>query len=371
MVSSGPLRLAALDGWRGICAMGVVLYHATRAVTWSGSDFPLLNGGSLFVDYFFVLSGFVMGITYDARVKDVRSAGVFMLRRFGRLWPLHVAMLGFYVALVLIILAAQVHLGTGAGPAFTDNKTPASLVTNLLLIHSLDLHGQLTWNTPSWSISVEFWTYAVFACILVGVRRYRTIIAVGLASAGLLGVVASGKYMDATFDYGIFRCLYGFFVGYLVFRFSAARADRPAVKLPSPFMVEALVIAMLVLYLSYLNQPPLSLIGPVLFAFSVFIFSLEQGPISRLLSRWPFSAMGAHSYSIYMIHIPLLALSLSLFHFDTIGGANAVVIAYATGVPIVATLTYRFIENPWRKYFNTLAVRLSLRRSVALSPQPH
>src|SRR5260370_36901783 len=95
--------------------MGVVLYHATRAVTWSGSDFPLLNGGSLFVDYFFVLSGFVMGITYDARVKDAHSAGVFMLRRFGRLLPLHVPMLAFYFALVFIIPPSQARFGTSAG----------------------------------------------------------------------------------------------------------------------------------------------------------------------------------------------------------------------------------------------------------------
>jgi peptidoglycan/LPS O-acetylase OafA/YrhL len=385
------MRFSALDGWRGICAMGVVLFHAGGPIAWSGSDLALLREANLFVDYFFVLSGFVMGHTYDDRIEDMRSAGVFMIRRFGRLWPLHLAVLALYIALELVALVIEGHFGNfAAHPAFTYDKTPSSLLTNLLLIHSLGIHDQFTWNTPSWSISVEFWTYVVFAGMLVLAKRHRSMIAVGLAGFGVAGIAISGRYMEAAFDYGILRCLYGFFLGYLVFRLCATRPSGPVVKLHAATAVEALVVVLLVLYVSYLDKPPYSLLGSPLFALSVFVFSLEQGRLSQWLSGWPFQQIGTWSYSIYMIHMLMLVVFIAAIRFiekgfhlhlrgttllkydgelqftfgSTLAG-DAVVAAFALAVIAAASLTYRFIEDPCRHYANGVADRLSAPRRVA------
>jgi peptidoglycan/LPS O-acetylase OafA/YrhL len=389
------MRFAALDGWRGICAMGVVLFHAGGPIAWSGGDLALLREGNLFVDYFFVLSGFVMGYTYDDRIENMRSAGVFMIRRFGRLWPLHAAVLALYVALEFVALAIEGHLGNfAAHPAFTYNKTPDSLLTNLLLIHSLGIHDHFTWNTPSWSISVEFWTYVVFAAMLVLGKRHRNMIAVGLAAIGVASIAISGRYMHATYDYGILRCLYGFFLGYLVFRLCDTPHSRPVVKLPAATAVEALVVVLLALYVSYLDKPPFSLLGPLLFALSVFVFSLEQGRLSRWLSGWPFQQIGAWSYSIYMIHMLVLVVFMAAarfiekglhlhlrgttllnydwelqFTFGSTLAGDAVVAAFVLAVIAAASLTYRFIEDPCRRYANGIADRLSAPRSAALNAQ--
>jgi peptidoglycan/LPS O-acetylase OafA/YrhL len=385
------MRFTALDGWRGISAMIVLLFHAGGAFAWSGSDLGLVKGANLFVDYFFVLSGFVIGHTYDDRIDDMRSAGVFLVRRFGRLWPLHAAMLALYVAVELAALVIERHLGNfAAHPAFTGGKTLPSLLTNLLLIHSLGIHSQYTWNMASWSISVEFWTYVVFACILVLAKRHRTVIAVGLAAIGALGVTITGRYMDATVDYGLLRCLYGFFSGYLVFHLCAVRPSRAPVRLAAPTAVEALVVALLVLFVSYCNRTPFSLLGPPLFALNVFVFSLEQGRVSRLLAGWPFRQIGTWSYSIYMIHMLMLVVMMAAirfvekelhlnlrgttmltyegelqFNFGSALVGDAIIAAFAMAVVVAASFTYRYIEDPCRRYANGLADRISAPQRAA------
>ena len=81
-------RFHVLDAWRGIAALLVALerLHA-HGVFYS---LPFVRNSYLFVDFFFVLSGFVIAHAYADKITDARSALTFALRRFGRLWPLHI-----------------------------------------------------------------------------------------------------------------------------------------------------------------------------------------------------------------------------------------------------------------------------------------
>ena len=115
-------RIPTLDGWRGICAMLVALHHfsANGAI----AALPLIRNAWLFVDFFFVLSGFVITHAYSRKLQSGREVGAFTLRRFARLWPLHVAVLGAFVALELVRYAM-----TGQG--FTGERAPLALLANL------------------------------------------------------------------------------------------------------------------------------------------------------------------------------------------------------------------------------------------------
>src|SRR3990167_7225439 len=95
-----PRRFEALDSLRGVCAILVVMFHMPVASHWRTWDF--IQHAYLFVDYFFVLSGFVIAHAYAERLKTGADAGRFMVRRFGRIWPMHVLMLAAYVGLVLV-----------------------------------------------------------------------------------------------------------------------------------------------------------------------------------------------------------------------------------------------------------------------------
>jgi peptidoglycan/LPS O-acetylase OafA/YrhL len=376
------MRYSALDGWRGVCALLVAAAHVCGNMAWTGGATPPFFDGCPYVDFFFVLSGFVIGYTYESRIDDIRSAGVFMLRRFGRLWPLHATMLALYILFELMALIVERHWGNFAAfPAFTADKSPSAVVTNLLLIQSLGIEDGFTWNSPSWSISVEFWTYLVFAGLLLTAGPRRAAAALVLLAVGIAGVVLGGEYMLAATRFGLFRCLYGFFLGYLVFRFTLRPHAEPALKGPVATAIEIVAVVLIVLYIAFLREPPWSLLGPPLFGLCVYIFSLERGAISRRLSAAPFRQLGTWSYSIYMIHMLMLTLLMvalrilqRMFHlpfrstvtngvtvFD-LGSMllnDAVVIGLLLAVVSAAALSYRFIEVPSRRYFNAVADQLA------------
>jgi peptidoglycan/LPS O-acetylase OafA/YrhL len=94
----------------------------------------------------------------------------------------------------------------------------------------VDVTDRLTWNTPSWSISAEFRTYILFALIVLLAPRYRTIVFAATAALGAATLVAFSQHgIDATYDLGLPRCIFGFSVGYLVYW-----ARPPTGPMPSP-----------------------------------------------------------------------------------------------------------------------------------------
>src|ERR1700744_3912521 len=146
-------RFVALDAFRGICALLVALFHFP-IIGWTHA-IPLVTHGWLFVDFFFVLSGFVIATAYEGRLQGDHALSRFLLRRFGRLWPLHVSILAIFVA----IAGAEGVLG-----ADERHSIPA-IWTNLALLQGLGVEPNLTWNDPSWSISVEWTLYLIFAML--------------------------------------------------------------------------------------------------------------------------------------------------------------------------------------------------------------
>jgi hypothetical protein len=99
-------RFYVLDGWRGICALLVALYHLR--LDGYVYDVPAVRNAYLFVDFFFVLSGFVISHAYLSNVDNLNNILVLIIRRLGRLWPLHmVALMAFLVVQLIMYLAMQ------------------------------------------------------------------------------------------------------------------------------------------------------------------------------------------------------------------------------------------------------------------------
>src|SRR6266516_6694053 len=93
-------RFVVLDSWRGIAACLVALFHLDAYSHLY--DVPFLRNSWLFVDFFFVLSGFVIAANYQQRLLDGFGVGRFLLLRLGRLYPLHFAMLALFIAFELV-----------------------------------------------------------------------------------------------------------------------------------------------------------------------------------------------------------------------------------------------------------------------------
>ncbi|HEY2889571.1 MAG TPA: acyltransferase family protein [Dongiaceae bacterium] len=98
-------KFAALEGWRGVSAVFVAISHFGHGVVRHLGDAAFIRHSYLFVDFFFVLSGFVIAHAYADRLHDATDLRAFALRRIGRLWPLHAAVLVAWFRAQLILLA--------------------------------------------------------------------------------------------------------------------------------------------------------------------------------------------------------------------------------------------------------------------------
>ncbi len=358
----------------------VCVFHFAWETRWGLSDNAFIQGCYLFVDFFFVLSGFVITHSYAKRIHNRGELGRFMLRRFGRVWPLHFFVLIAWVALETAGLVASHLLGrVGTQNLFAGNNSPAALISNIFLLQAFGLHNALTWNGPSWSISAEFWTYLVFALFCLAHLRKPAIGAALLAAGGALVVIfLSPRYIDATYDFGFFRSVYGFFLGHLIYRLRASQSGTIAPALAT--ILEFGTLALVAAFVALAQHAPASLAAPFMFALVVYLFSFEGGFFSRLLTRAPFRQFGLWSYSIYMVHALILQIAgyvvqgvehvtgLSLRAMSPVNGWSYPVIAFDSPVAMnlfgagfilvvigVASQTYRYVEEPWRLYFNALA----------------
>ena len=218
----GKDRFLALDSWRGIAAIGVAISHFPIIAVSHLAARPVVENLPLFVDFFFVLSGFVISFAYWDRLKDWGGLKLFALRRFARLWPLHVATLLPLVVLNLVWLAR-------GRAAFQLPDSWQTLVGNLALVQGF-ISPKYSWNGQSWSISVEFWTYFVFAALCLWLpRKYaRPAAAAVVALSAIKMLFFFGLFSQTLSGQLFFRCLFGFFSGQCVYFLWRSKPFRAA-----------------------------------------------------------------------------------------------------------------------------------------------
>ncbi len=341
----------ALDGLRGVAAYMVVLFHfwaSTSLIT----SLPVVRHAYLFVDFFFVLSGFVIAANYRHRITGPKSFGDFVVLRLCRIYPLHVFMLAVFVLWFLLRHSQVPDVGVVVG--------------NLFLLQSVGVFQTLYLNFPSWSISAEFYTYMVFGVLALTVRSAAALwwSALALAAAGLAVVAAfSPDAMDATFDLGLFRCIAGFFAGVLIQRVYLGLAARRPPGKPRTGLWTALELGAVVAVILLVDASPIgsrvALLAPAVFAFAVLVFAFEGGAVSRLLNTGPVQFVGLRSYSVYMVHAFAILLVEEISRFSVaLTGVNpqhgpqllsdAFVLFYCAVVLLISVGTYRWIEEPGR-----------------------
>ena len=128
-------RFRALDSWRGICALMVALYHFEplgRLYSGHIRYFPVVSNGWIFVDFFFVLSGFVIYYTYSQKLTNISSIINFFIRRFGRVWPLHAVVLLVLIATELLKFYSARNGAAIESPPFTEVYSIPSIFTKRL-----------------------------------------------------------------------------------------------------------------------------------------------------------------------------------------------------------------------------------------------
>ena len=215
------VRYLGLDAFRGAAAFGVALFHfrwtdpALQAST-------VVAGLVMLVDFFFVLSGFVLAHAYFGRDGSVAD---FVRRRLARLYPLHLFALLVFLGMQGIKLAVAASGGDLRHQAFAGLNA-WNFADTLLLLQSTGLvWNEISWNAPSWSISTEFFANVIVFLLLVmlGRRQLNLICSVLLISIVLYFLIAG----VAAHDYGplaLLRCIAAFCLGCLFTAFTGTRA---------------------------------------------------------------------------------------------------------------------------------------------------
>jgi len=351
-------RFEVLDSFRGLCALFVVVYHLH--VSDSIAEIAFFRGSSIFVEFFFVLSGFVLAHGYAFR--ENLSFGPFLSARFFRLYPLHLFMLLVFVLLELGKWGALEFFGISFNNmAFTNDYALESILPNLLLVHAwTPFTNPLSFNTPSWSISIEFYMYLLLYLSLLMAGRVRMLVW-GLLPAVMFYLMITGSELLLP---AVMRGLSGFFGGvicYLVYR-------RYLSRIKVPVWLASLVEVVLILMVIAVVQSELeyrSVWATLVFFLAVLWFSLEGGLLSTALKRDSLQFLGRLSYSMYMTHAAVIYLFTSLFlvlqkligkqtmsmvdgvrFFDTGYGLwnNLLVALMLASVLLCSCWTYRVIE---------------------------
>jgi peptidoglycan/LPS O-acetylase OafA/YrhL len=354
-------EIAALTSLRGIAAMAVLLLHFRDQFgsAINPDHLTLFFARSyLFVDFFFVLSGFVIALSYGhmfARTVTPSDYMAFLVRRLARIYPLHfVVLMGFVVSEF-----AKYAVATNANPPFSVNTVPA-LIANLFLVQSWGWFTYYTWNHPAWSISTEWFAYILFPLLAFGLLRLRGWPQATFVIVACIAVLQVFYAIPADIQPGFFllRCLPSFTLGILVYRIPAFCSQR-AIKF---FAQDAVFgIALVVAFLCVACPCP-DLVSVASFCSVVLAGSLNRGAVSRGLSIPPIYFLGLISYSIYLVHTLVLRVWQMLFqvvwhsHMSW-GAALAALVILIASVLIASTLSFYYIEAPGRTYFGRFARR--------------
>ena len=363
---NSTVRYRSLDSYRFIAASLVVLLHFHGEFSLRlGALAPIVNRLEVMVDFFFVLSGFVIAVTYGKAMANLGDYARFLQRRVARLVPLHIAVLTAFVGLALANKFGWLHAN------HQDILDFHALPANILLLHAWGTVDHLSFNAGSWSISAEWLVYLLFPVLLVLSRRSSLAtslaIVIGIVGALTLWRQAMGMspWYEATYDYGALRALPSFFLGVILARLIESRSC--SFRCPWPAVHLVFLLAVATLYFD-LRDLTISLLALVVLLGAV----AERGNKPSIVTSRLMGRLGDASYAIYMIHgLPAIPLVFVLTKFGALGTQLAAVVAVATYLVVVlaACLIYSYFETPMRRRISAIGTGAGTGRVSELTLQ--
>lgn len=341
-------RFGTLDGLRGAAAAIVLTGHL------SGPFHPFTTHGYLAVDFFFLMSGFVVAGAYEDKLKAGWGVANFLRARLARLWPLYA--LSFVVGLACYVIARA--LKPSDDFLFPAMPLASIVAMGILFVPQFARYGggaAFPLNPAAWSLSVEIFGNLVYAAVARSVSNtvLKAVVAVG--AAGIAMILFRTGWLNVGVDVdelacGYLRYAFSFPLGVLFWRMHAA-GTLP--RLPVPAILPVVVGVALMSGLG--PETPFYDAAVVLLAFPVLmIAAVSSEPSARLA---PFFAWaGAVSYPLYALHEPITGL---IFTIMPKGAAHvAVVLAVPPLFILGAWAADRWFDRPLQKWLRTRQARL-------------
>ena len=367
---------------RGIAALLTVIFHVGLMVAPLVSNSNLLNRMYLMVDFFFVLSGFIMCHVYGKLFSTGISAAAFKkfaIARFARVYPLHFITLLYTI--VLFFIAAR--LGIPKVPVIQIENSWFSIITNLLLLHSMNFHNWFSWVHASWSISTEWWAYMVFPFLVMPFTKLtasgKTVVTF-LCFAGylcisffIISLVTVPKEIpfvkinpadisiNVAYQFGFLRCLCGFVLGMMMYQGFTNNWGKKILANGYTMGITALA-----LFTSMHFGLP-DVISVSFLPFLLLSAAYGSKSIDKLFAIKALQRLGDWSFSIYLVHQPLMFTIFSLMaYFNPADPKNAppapsmlitwcICMVFIVITLLVSSFMYRFWELPARRWINKKA----------------
>lgn len=370
-------QIVSLTGMRAFLIGWIVLYHLKEEIdqlfpqqAWL-SDFAAT--GFVGVDFFFLTSGFIITYNYATRFRSFNTQvyGRFLWMRLARIYPVHLFSFLLYAALIALMAAV------GMQPSNPEFYTPSGFIQNIFLVQAWTIPTAFSWNAVAWAVSAEWLAYLCFPLVLaLTLRIHRSLTVVASIVTLLWTMAAVCLFLDTSWtvpygagSYGLLRMAGEFTAGCLLYNlyvtgfgsqwrwgwittFAWISSVVGSVFINSAKGQGLLSAAQMSGQLHTLWITPL-------FALAIYALAWEKGIVAKAFSTSTMRYGGHCSYALYLTHFLCLILLRKVFPASAFADASIVLkvaflAGYLTVMLAAATLTYRLIEEPARKWMKRL-----------------
>lgn len=298
---------------RGTLACVVMVFHFGLTTLIGRLTSGMVQNGAwgLSVDFFFILSGFVLSKSFERKKQSIRE---YLIKRIGRLGPV------FYISTLFMIIFYFKEIDT------------ATLISNIFMVQSFFYYISI--NFPSWSIPFEFFLPLIPLLFWAILTRYAKQVFVVALCGGVVSAVLSATNTDLP----LLRAASGLGLGFsLSLIGTMTRRFSPGRNVTCLLFLSVLLIMALGEKLPYLA---------ILFHPLAILTILAGAESKSIFSSWPFQALGSWSYSIYMLHVPVFSSAIFIFGTDGIKGSFLIKGMCVCITILCAAYMYLYVEKP-------------------------
>ncbi len=366
-------RLAGVDGLRAAAALWVVLFHIR---VFSGARLPFqpldffVRSGSTGVSLFLVISGFCLYLPFAAGKQSRFKTGSFFVRRARRLLP------AYYCSLVLAVGLNVLGGGNLGFGSMSVSDVAWQIATHLALIHTLFPSTFYALNGAYWSLGLEWQLYLALPLLIFGIRRFglwatlaaavlvNVVYRVALAVAAAHGWVPAGNLQTLVLP----NLLPGRWAEF-VFGMVTAELYAGGTLERLPRFVRYAWVPMAVIAVAAVGLPLSHIAFGAVFALLLVAVLGEHGLVSRIFAWRPLVTLGIMSYSLYLVHQPVVqALAFVLRHdfglSPTLSFAALIVL-----LPVILAVAWVLFVLVERYTLTSRPVEISGRAAAILFPR--
>ena len=328
-----------IDGLRALSVISVIIFHL---------DHNFLPGGFIGVDIFFVISGYLISKIITSKIdKNEFNISIFFISRARRILPMLFFILIFFFPLIFFLLPSKMI-------SISESiLTGLFFVSNIIFYWQSGYFGEAINLKPFihlWSLSVEEQFYIVFPiyCILFYKKKFFLSSLIGFFIISFILANSFGaQYPNANFfltPTRIWEILSGVFFMFF---------EKKKISINSKILDLACSAALVIIISSFIllnnldNIPNIKLLPTIISTGVLIIYGANSNVVQKILCNKPVVFIGLISYSLYMLHQPILAFNKNLILFEE----NILFkIIFFIVLVFISSLTWKFIEQPSRNY---------------------